>query len=481
MAWQDVAAKIVQGAAGAAGNTNAQAEVGAWQQRRQGLEDEQRQLRQSELDRKAASGAITPVQWGSATSDLYAHEPAESRLGRLKRGAERIVGMKKQADAQKQQADAKLAAQPSPKADYVSIQASAKTPDQLAAEKAQATTEAGIAGSTAKWQAYQKLAEGLPPEKQAQLAQLFGVKPQAMTADVQKRADFAAFKQAHPEYNGSYEQWVTEQAATGKAAAPMTPYQQAQDTYKKAALALAQAKLDASKDPNNPATKAALERANAEERKAFSYVQRGYATTLGTTPSGQPLPGANVDATGRPIGSAFSGNVKPTGQEIGRADLATSTLEQIGNVRSILSSRPDLFGPAAGREVNFTQWLGTQDPDAQKFKAAIDTIASHLSGVYGARGAYSQSAIADTIGRNRTNPAAISAALDQYEKAAKTIQERGTRRTVGGVPQNAPAPRAAQGGGGKYKVGDTIVQGGHKFKATAVDQNGKVTAANPVQ
>jgi hypothetical protein len=131
MAWQDVAAKIVQGAAGAAGNTNAQAEVDAWQQRKQGLEDEQRNIKQSELDKQAASGAITPVQWGSATSDLYAHEPAESRLGRLKRGAERIVGMKKQADAQKAQADAKLAAQPSPKADYDNTLASAKSGEDL--------------------------------------------------------------------------------------------------------------------------------------------------------------------------------------------------------------------------------------------------------------------------------------------------------------------------------------------------------------
>ena len=480
MAWQDVAAKIVQGAAGAAGNTNAQAEVGAWQQRKHALEDEQRNLKQSELDKQAASGAITPVQWGSATSDLYAHEPAESRLGRLKRGAERIVGMRKQADAQKAQADAKLAAQPSPKADYASIEASAKTPDQLAAEKAQATTDAGIAGSTAKWQAYQKLAEGLPPEKQAQLAQLFGVKPQAMTADVQKRADFAAFQKAHPEYKGSYEQWVTEQAATGKAAAPMTPYQQAQDTYKKAALALAQAKLDASKDPNNPATKAALERASAEEQKAFSYVQRGYATTLGTTPSGQPLPGSMLTDDNRPVGSGNAANVRPTGTERGRADLATSTIEQIGDVRSLIKKRPDLFGPAAGRETDFTQWLGSQDSDAQKLKAAIDTISSHLSGVYGARGAYSQGEIAHTIGQNRTNPAAIAAALDQYEKAAKTIQSKGVVHTVGGN-NSSPAPRAAQGGGGKHKVGDTIMQGGHKFKATAVDQNGKVTAADPVQ
>jgi hypothetical protein len=95
------------------------------------LQDSERDSKQSELDKQAASGAITPVQWGSATSDLYAHEPAESRLGRLKRGAERIVGMKKQADAQKAQADAKLAAQPSPKADYDNTLASAKSGEDL--------------------------------------------------------------------------------------------------------------------------------------------------------------------------------------------------------------------------------------------------------------------------------------------------------------------------------------------------------------
>lgn len=33
---------------------------------------------------------------------------------------------------------------------------------------------------------------------------------------------------------------------------------------------------------------------------------------------------------------------------------------------------------------------------------------------------------------------------------------------------------------GAHKVGDVIVQGGRKFKATAVDQNGKITAADPI-
>ena len=35
MAFADVAAKVVQGFNGAAGNTDAQAQVGAWQQQRQ--------------------------------------------------------------------------------------------------------------------------------------------------------------------------------------------------------------------------------------------------------------------------------------------------------------------------------------------------------------------------------------------------------------------------------------------------------------
>ena len=34
---------------------------------------------------------------------------------------------------------------------------------------------------------------------------------------------------------------------------------------------------------------------------------------------------------------------------------------------------------------------------------------------------------------------------------------------------------------GAYKVGDPITQGGQKYKVTAVDANGKVTAAEPIE
>lgn len=49
MAWQDVAAKVVQGIAGAAGNTDAQNEVSQWQQQRQQQRQQQLQLQLTPL------------------------------------------------------------------------------------------------------------------------------------------------------------------------------------------------------------------------------------------------------------------------------------------------------------------------------------------------------------------------------------------------------------------------------------------------
>ena len=85
------------------------------------------------------------------------------------------------------------------------------------------------------------------------------------------------------------------------------------------------------------------------------------------------------------MGSSFSPNVRPTGTEIGRSDLAGSAIEQIGDMRKILKTRGDMFGPGAGRATGLSQWIGSQDPDAQRFSAAVETAADHLMGVFGGR------------------------------------------------------------------------------------------------
>jgi hypothetical protein len=498
MAWQDVAAKIVQGAAGAAGNTNAQAEVGAWQQRKQGLEDEQRQLKQSELDKQAASGAISPVQWGSATSDLYAHEPAESRLGRLKRGAERIVGMKKQADAQKAQADTKLAAQPSPKADYASIQASAKTPDQLAAEKQKQAistfTQEGDIKNTQKSAAETKAREDTlalidkyitdPEENKAakqeytqKQAGIFG-SPKFLPgqpfeypvgsgqyAKNATNSDGTISIVPIPGYHPSAPKPSTSPAgiytnllakkilADGKQGPPLTPQESAQLEAAKGAL-----------------TVAGIARAEAWAQAAARNHLQAVTNDAGEdvlVPVSQGIAAANA---GQPMTAGVVGS--PTGADKKNQMLAQSAITQVDRMLNILRQDPNLTGPGAGQLTTLQTWLGTQDPEAQAFIVSSLLGSEHGVAVFGGRNIHTISDLQSAIGSMKTNPKALAAALQVIKETMQPWQTANGR---------LPAPRAAQGSGAKYKVGDPIMQDGHKFKATAVDQNGKVTAADPVQ
>ena len=184
--------------------------------RQQQLQDEQRQAKEAALQNQLNSGAITAGQYGQGLNDLYAHEPAESRLGRIGRGLERAVGMRKKADAQKQQADAKLAAQPSPRADFARIEAGAKTPQQLAEEKATATTQQGIKGAQAAYDTYLRMSPGASEDNKRVMAALLGVPNYRPTTDEMQRQDYQAALAGG--YQGSNEQWKAEQAAKGRAA-----------------------------------------------------------------------------------------------------------------------------------------------------------------------------------------------------------------------------------------------------------------------
>ena len=117
----------------------------------------------------------------------------------------------------------------------------------------------------------------------------------------------------------------------------------------------------------------------------------------------------------------------PTGTERARADLAVSAREQLNTMDQSLNQRKDLFGPTAGRATDFTKWVGSRDPDAQRFAAAARIAADHLAGVFGGRSKAALDAIYDAIGQNKTNPAAAVAALEQMNMAAAAIQGAGQR------------------------------------------------------
>jgi hypothetical protein len=189
------------------------------------------------------------------------------------------------------------------------------------------------------------------------------------------------------------------------------------------------------------------------------------ARYLGTDQGGAPLPGAMLTEDNRSVGSTNAANVRPTGTERGRADLATSAKEQLSDMRSIVQKHPEFFGPGAGRATAFQKWIGSQDPEAQRYLTARSVLADHATGVFGARSEGAIAAQRIASGDLKDNPAAVLSALGQMEKAITTIQSKGVVRTAGSA-----AGGQSVGGGEITKeqydalpIGATYTKGGHQF------------------
>ena len=193
----------------------------------------------------------------------------------------------------------------------------------------------------------------------------------------------------------------------------------AQSKNQPAMAALAQKRLESAQQAHS----IAVERLGLSEKQ---YEMRAHGSEGGVA-----LPGALITDSGQTVGSANAANVRPTGQERNKADLATSAHEQLQDIKKIVAKRPDIFGPLAGRTTDFTVWLGSQDPDAQAFRAARTIAGDHLAGVFGGRSEAALQALDDAIGHFKDNPEAIQSGLDQLDKANKTFQSKGTVKTAG--------------------------------------------------
>jgi hypothetical protein len=208
----------------------------------------------------------------------------------------------------------------------------------------------------------------------------------------------------------------------------------------------AQAALDKAKaDPNNPAYTQAAQRLNiAQQRLALS--QATYAARYkGTDASGSALPGAMLLPDGTPVGTTNSVNVRPTGQERNKGDMASSAETQINDMLSIVKKHSEFFGPGAGRWTAFQQWLGSQAPDAQRFATARTIAGDHLAGTFGGRSEAALAALDAAIGHFKDNPQSVEAGLKQLTGANSLFKEKGTVHTASGwsAPHDAPAaPKA---------------------------------------
>jgi hypothetical protein len=187
------------------------------------------------------------------------------------------------------------------------------------------------------------------------------------------------------------------------------------------------------------------EGSEAAKLRAKAYWANYLLHAQGIGLDNKPLAGSMQTDTGETVGTANAPNVRPTGTERVRADLAASAKEQMASMESLLKKRSDLFGPTAGRATDFTQWIGSQDPDAQAFQASARIVADHLAGVFGGRSEAALAGIYNVIGKNKTNPAAAIAALEKMNQAATIIQKKGTVRTVGSSTEikNKPAAKSS--------------------------------------
>lgn len=271
---------------------------------------------------------------------------------------------------------------------------------------------------------------------------------------------------------------------TGPAAKPVAINREYADLYAKALMARQGGPpLTAEESAKMQADYHAMVDAGVARMAALAQAQAASNVVDATDPN----TGASVKVTrqqaiaaanaGQPYGaSALS---TPGQAEKNRQDFANSGLLQIQTMRGILKRHPEFFGPAGGRGTKLAAWVGSIDPDAQAFRTAALILADHSAGVFGGRSVRTVQELQQTITDLNLSAPAILSGLDVDEGTFRAIAPASGRLPFGTSGQASPAPRNTGGTGTKHKVGDTIVQGGHKFKVTAVDANGKVTAANP--
>jgi hypothetical protein len=191
------------------------------------------------------------------------------------------------------------------------------------------------------------------------------------------------------------------------------------------------------------------------------------ARYLGTGPNGEDLAGTMITDDGRPVGSAFSGNVRPTGTERNKADMAVSADKQIADMKEIIQRNPTMFGPGYGQTTEFKKWIGGQSPDAQRFMSARTIAADHLAGTFGGRSEAALAALDNAAGQFKDNPEAALAGLDQLAGANQSFMQAGSVKTTGSnAANNAPNTKGRSPNGAKFSV--TAPDGSvHPFKTQA--------------
>jgi hypothetical protein len=281
-----------------------------------------------------------------------------------------------------------------------------------------------------------------------------------MTADVQKRADFAAFQQAHPEYNGSYEQWVTEQAATGKAAAPkqsMTPRPGMSGGKNVFALLTSAGWVDAGtrqplKDFRPPPTFAEtglygvepMQNPDGSLGSALLNRRTGQFKPI-TGQGGTPIAPSMMAQVNQSLEPAIAGDTRLTIMQQNLKDALANPEDQQAMLSLVANHIGMTLGAQKGARINQAVWNeAVQSAPWLQNVAAKWGPDGYLQGVTLTPGQMKQMVV---LAKQRRDA--------QWKQAAQAGAMYGVNvpvpDDVGGGASKGPAPMAAQGGGGQGK------------------------------
>jgi hypothetical protein len=143
------------------------------------------------------------------------------------------------------------------------------------------------------------------------------------------------------------------------------------------------------------------------------------------TPDGTVMearPGMKIPQGSKTISGDLAG-AKPSADEQRRADLAENLNENLNTLEDIVSRRPELFGPLAGRWSELKGKFGSNDADIAALQVLEHQIGMAQISAHGMRSAHGIEGAAQSIFNGlHSGPAALKSAIATVRNSVKTFQ-----------------------------------------------------------
>ncbi|MHB1952131.1 MAG: hypothetical protein ACYCOU_00160 [Sulfobacillus sp.] len=225
-------------------------------------------------------------------------------------------------------------------------------------------------------------------------------------------------------------------------------HQKALDDYRKATIelrksdeALHEAQFAASQDPQNPQTKLKLEQARSKAMRDEAYWVRAQAAVFGEV-NGQPLPGAILTPSDKPIGSSFAPQYVKSSQAMAQLNDAGGAINTVGDsLQKLYSAGGSLTDPRVAEALAHHDWTAAQLMQGIVGKSltpeqrdAVTAIVSARENIQGMRKAAGGGLSNEQVNRLEAQLPGANTPSPEYAKRQLTLLNQTLQRLSEGVP-----------------------------------------------